>query len=1027
MSQPGASDDLVGRAALQAHLRRLAGRVGAGQRTTVLVAGEAGIGKTSLLRDLVAAASGLRMRTAWGTCLDVEGAPGYWPWTQALDGLVRAVGVDRVRTAIGDDAALLAPVVPSLAGAPDPGPVSERNRLLAMDATARLLDALADAEPLLVVIDDLQWADESSLALFDFLARVPRAGRVGLIGAYRHDELPPGAARWLGELVSRSEHVQVGGVDADAVGQLVERVAGEPVDRATAAAVHRRTGGHPFFVRELALLTRAGGTAAELPAAVRDAINRRVAALPEATIAVLETAAVAGAVLLPDVVAAALGWPVAQVEAGMRAAVTAGVLVRTGDGIRFRHDLLRETLLDRVDAARRGPLHRALGAALESRSGRGGQVAPAEIARHFIAAVGLDGPERAVHWALRAAANDSATLAFAEAAGHLRRLRAAVADAAVDIDDRQLTDVLLAEADALARTGSTVDARGLLRRATDLAAGTRDPERIARVALAGAQLGARFAARRDEIVHELDRALAVVAGVDAVWEARLTATLARELQHSVAEDRPRARPLSERALELGHRTGDAPTLLTCLLARHDVLWTPGTGPQRAAVAREIVAVAQAAGDQERHADGLLLLATALLEQGSLAFAAALESAVALLSDRGQPRHRYLALTRRACLALLRGRLADAEKLVEEAAALGERIREPDTENVRMSQRLELVRARADPDELRAFAGAAVEHWTGAPVHAHAVAAGFSARAGALDDAARHAAAVLDLGTWRADDSYLRSVFVRELAHAAVALDDRPLCVELFDYLHPLAGSCAVNGAMVAFAGSHAHTAGLLAAALERPEESRLLLDRATATYRRLGAADWLAEASGHPGRPEAGASMRCRGPVWHLGFAGRTATVPHSKGIADLARLLAAPGTEVHVLELAGSADRSGGSGEVVDRSALAAYRRRLAELDAELDDAAGTDDPTRRARGEAERRALIDELGRVTGTRRQPRQFANHPAERARKAVSGRIRDAIRKLHPVLPELAVHLERAVVTGTYCRYRPDGTVWTIES
>ena len=81
----------------------------------------------------------------------------------------------------------------------------------------------------------------------------------------------------------------------------------------------------------------------------------------------------------------------------------------------------------------------------------------------------------------------------------------------------------------------------------------------------------------------------------------------------------------------------------------------------------------------------------------------------------------------------------------------------------------------------------------------------------------------------------------------------------------------------------------------------------------------------------------------------------------------------------------------------------------------------------EAERQALLDELGRVTGAHRQPRQFANHPAERARKAVTARIRDAIRKLEPVLPELAAHLERTIVTGTYCRYRPDGTAWEISA
>jgi hypothetical protein len=293
------------------------------------------------------------------------------------------------------------------------------------------------------------------------------------------------------------------------------------------------------------------------------------------------------------------------------------------------------------------------------------------------------------------------------------------------------------------------------------------------------------------------------------------------------------------------------------------------------------------------------------------------------------------------------------------------------------------------------------------------------------------AAVVDLGTWRADRSYLWSVFVRELAHAALALDNRDLCRQLLEDLRPIAGSCGVNGAVVAFAGSHGHTAGLLAA-VDEPELATLLLDQAAATYRRLGAAGWLDEIGDRPvPRPPAadrpGASMRRQGPVWHLSFAGREATVPHSKGLVDIARLLAGAGSEIHVLELVDAGDRSGSAGQLADRQAIEAYRQRLADLGAEADDAERDNDPERRVRAELERQAVLDELGRVSGTGGRPRQFANHPAERARKAVTGRVRDAIGKLDAVLPELAAHLQRSIVTGTYCRYRPDTTGWDIDT
>jgi hypothetical protein len=1031
----GRAASLVGRDQLLNGLGALVGRALDGRRVTVMVTGEGGVGKTSLLRAVVAVADGQGARIGWGTCLDVDGAPGYWPWTQALDGLVRAIGTDQARRLAGDDAPLLAGIVPALGDASH-REQTDRARLLLFDATSRLIDTLASERGLVVVLDDLHWADSSSLALFDFVARATDRSRVCLIGAYRDNELDASARSVLGALVSHSEHVHVEGIDPDATRQLVARLTGRTLDQATADAIHRRTGGHPFFVREIALLTdQADGNVDHVPPAVRDVIERRIARLPGPTQTLLEVAAIMGTGLRPGVAARALDTTPVAVEVAARDAVVAGVLTSTGGELRFAHDLLRETILDRLEAPRRVALHQAIGSALEERAARTAPTAPADLARHFIAAIALDGPERAVRWALRAATADCEALAFAEAAAHLRRLRASLAEAAVDIADHQLVDILVAEADALARAGSTLDARGLLRAASDVADRMADPDRIARVALAIAELGARFAARRDEIVRVLDRALAVVAGANLEREAQLTATLARELQHSVAEDRPRAGPLSERALDLGRRAGDPATLGACLLARHDVLWTAGTEIERADIAREIIAVALDAGDDERHAQGLLLLANALLEHGSPAFQAALEGCLAILDRLGQPLHRYVAETRRACLAMVRGQLDEADERIEHAAMMGERIREPDTGNVRMSQRLELVRARGRPDELRSFATDAVAHWNGAPVHAHAVAAGFSARAGDVEAARHHVAAVVDLGTWRADRSYLWSVFVRELAQAAVALGDRDLCAQLLDDLAPLAGSCGVNGAVVAFAGSHAHTAGLLAAALDQPDRSRQLLEQASDTYQRLGADGWRADAgrdlaASHctPKVPATTGSMRRRGGVWNLTFADATAVVPHTKGLADIARLLATPGTEIHVLDLMDAADRSGAVGPLADRRSLDAYRQRLADLETERAEAAGDHDDERAARLEAERQALLEELGRLKGVQGRVRQFANHPGERARKAVTARVRDAIGKLEPLLPELAAHLHRTIVTGTYCRYRAEpGITWDLDS
>ncbi len=998
-----------------------------------VVVGPAGIGKTTLVR---AAATSSGCRLGWGTCLDGGGAPGYWPWTQALNGVARAFGVGLARELAGDDRRLLANIVTVAAGADEP--VSEgTSALLLWDAVCTWLHALAIQAPLLIVLDDLHWADDSSLALLDFIASNGVTAGVGIIGLYRPDELTPRSRDRLNSVISHADHLELGGLDAAAVHVLIERVRGAPVAAEVTAEIHRRSAGHPFFARELALLSIAdvvGGTL--VPAAVREAIERRLRPLSRPTRNVLEGASLIGNRLSSDVVARALEVDDDEVDAAIREAIEAGVIVTADDGVpTFGHDLIRETLLAGIAAPRRALMHRAVGGALEDRHDRGIATSPAEIARHFTLAVAADGAERAIRWTLAAAAADSRALAFTDASALLRRLRTAVVAAGVTVSDDAMIDILLAEADALTRSGSPLDARGLLRVARDLAQRSADRSRLGRVALASTQLGSQFSARRDELTIDLEAALEHLGGANLALEARLTATLARELQHSVAADRPRAEPLSVRALHLGRQGSDSDALMVCLLARHDVLWTPGTADERAAIAEEIVVLARRSRDAERLAEGLLLLANAELERGSAAHLVALDECFSILDQLAQPRHRYTAETRRAALAMLHGDLDDAERRIDTSTALGTRIREPDTGNVRMSQRLELVRARGVAHELQQFADEAMQHWTGAPVHANAVAAGFHARAGDIERARLNAEAVLSLGTWQADRSYLWSVFIRELSWAAVALADHQLCARLLADVAPLAHTCGVNGAVVAFAGSHAQTASLLAVELGRTDDSDQFSRQARAAYQRLGAITYLAEMDAHrigtgtgitSLTPATVASFRRSGAVWHIEFAGAQASVADSKGVRDIAFLLARPGTDVHALALVGSPDRSTSSGDIVDRATLDSYRRRLADIDDDATEAERDNDGGRIERIAMERDALITELGRVTGPAGRARQFANHPGERARKAVSARIRMSIASIGDVLPALRDHLDRAIVTGTRCRYSAvDAPKWDV--
>ena len=322
--------------------------------------------------------------------------------------------------------------------------------------------------------------------------------------------------------------------------------------------------------------------------------------------------------------------------------------------------------------------------------------------------------------------------------------------------------------------------------------------------------------------------------------------------------------------------------------------------------------------------------------------------------------------------------------------------------------------------------------------------------------------MLALPDWRADRSYLWSIFAGELAVAAIALGDRPLCALLLDDLRPLAGTCAVNGALVCFMGAHAHRVGLLQAALGEIEAAAASLRTALDIHRRLGARAWqaethaaLAELGGEdagrhavdaaalagelglaginarlsvidpPARQESAphaATLQKVGDMWQVSFRGRSAYLRDAKGLHDLAALLHRPGAELSALDLAGAGSAAGGPVEradpVLDRAALAAYRRRLDELDADLAAAKQANDLAGVRRASDEREQMLAELRRSTRPGGASRALGPTVTERARKAVTARIRDAIRRIAQVHPELGVHLDRTVRTGVLCRYYP---------
>src|SRR5215472_853428 len=302
---------LVGRRLAIGALRSAVDGAVGGAGGVVLLAGEAGMGKTALASKAVAYAKARGAEAVWGTCWEGDGAPGFWPWNQ----VVRALAPE------GGDAG--EGVLAELTGVTEErggGVLGDESaiRFRTYDMAATYLRRRAAQRPLVIVIDDLHWADVSSLRLLVFLARQLHDAAALVIGTYRDVEVMAGghpARPLLAELAGQAELIRLAGLTADEVGQLIEKVCGERPQAPVIQAVHDRTAGNPFFAQQIARLLAAQGGPLDrapvsgVPPAVGDVLLRRLARLPREVVDLLAVAAVAGRHVPVATAAAVAGLP----------------------------------------------------------------------------------------------------------------------------------------------------------------------------------------------------------------------------------------------------------------------------------------------------------------------------------------------------------------------------------------------------------------------------------------------------------------------------------------------------------------------------------------------------------------------------------------------------------------------------------------------------------------------------------------------------------------------------------------------
>jgi DNA-binding SARP family transcriptional activator len=444
----GVSIPFVGR---QDELSRLVGLLDeavAARGGLIFIVGEPGIGKTRLAEELAGVAKGNGFSVLWGHCLDGDWAPPYAPFAEAVEALIEAVEPEQLRVDLGAGGPALAQLLPALRQRlpelPDAAPVQpdeERFRLL--DAVAQLLVARSRRAPVLVCLEDLHWADRSTVAMLRHVARVAPGHCLLVAGTYRDDEV--GAGHPLHEALGslrrevEFERLKLEGLEAKAVAELLEALAERDVLGSVAAAIAVETDGNPFFIKELLRHLLEEGRfvrgpdgrwtsdcpVAELgiPEGVREVIDRRLARLSADVNTLLSAASVFEGEIRLGVVAAVAGMDEDAALDALDEALGAQLLAPAGsvDVYAFTHALIRHTLAGELSPSRRARLHLRAADALATAAGAEVSVARAgEIASQYHRAVGLPGAERGVELALAAAGHAEATGAHDEAARFLR-------------------------------------------------------------------------------------------------------------------------------------------------------------------------------------------------------------------------------------------------------------------------------------------------------------------------------------------------------------------------------------------------------------------------------------------------------------------------------------------------------------------------------------------------------------------------------------------------------------------------------
>jgi len=652
----------------------------AGRTRFVLLTGDPGIGKTRTVEELVRQADLPPGRVLWGRAPEHTGAPSYWPWIRAVEAYVADADGRVLREQLGTDAPLLAHLVPALRlRCPDvepvpPGGGETEARFQLLDAMTSLLRRVAAQEPLLLVLEDIHWADEASLALLAFVAGELRTARALLVATCREHD-PRRRPRGLADVVRLAQRVPLRGLGRAAVTELVAHATTGAPSPELVARLHELTDGNPFYLDEVLRVLRDDGrldppvNAAPvlLPQTVRDTLRRRLDPLGDEERELLSLASVVGREFDIALLQQATETTAEAILACLTAATEIGLVEETATVGRFRfvHALVHETVYGDLLPAARARLHQRVAMALEAHYAGHADPPLGELAAHYVRAAPLGTAHKAVECSLRAAEQAAALCAYGDAIAHYERALAALAMQAPD--ERKRLEVCLALGAVAVRAARYPQARHAFDQAARRARALGDTQSFVLAALSFAEASPPSGAPEPHLTALLDEALVATGEGDGAIRALTLAMLAQALYFA---DLARSRATSAEALAMARRIGDSITLSLTLLYRQVVLSGPGDVSERLALVDEAYAVAEDIGFEPAMHHGHVARVFCLLESGRIGEAAVEIDRMKREADATRlPDRLWRALVHRAGLAILQGRFAEGVLQAAEALAI----------------------------------------------------------------------------------------------------------------------------------------------------------------------------------------------------------------------------------------------------------------------------------------------------------------------------------------------------------------------